>query len=90
VVLLRYVWKSFAWRVAGGKEALVGQIGEVRQEIANGRKGMVFVAGEWWSAISRQPVAVGQQVRVVRAQGLVLEVEPTAVGGSSNPPPPKE
>jgi len=89
VVLLRFVWRSFAWRVASGKESLVGEIGEVRQEIANGRKGMVFVAGEWWSATSKQPIAAGQKVRVVRAQGLVLEVEPSA-GGPSNPPSAKE
>ncbi|MCI0402946.1 MAG: nodulation protein NfeD [Acidobacteria bacterium] len=90
VILLRFVWKSFAWRVASGKERLVGEVGEVRQEIANGRKGMVFVAGEWWSATSRQPIAIGQKVRVVRAQGLILEVEPTAGSGPSSPLPPKE
>ncbi|MGH9787763.1 MAG: NfeD family protein [Candidatus Acidiferrales bacterium] len=89
VVLLRFIWRSFAWRVASGKESLVGEIGEVRQEIANGRKGMVFVAGEWWSATARQPIAVGQRVRVVRAQGLVLEVEPSA-GGPLRPPSEKE
>jgi len=90
VVLLRYVWKSFAWRHASGQESLVGEIGEVRQEIADGRKGSVFVAGEWWTATSRQPLAAGQRVRVVRAEGLVLEVEPATGGGPSSPPPAKE
>jgi membrane-bound serine protease (ClpP class) len=89
VILLRFVWKSFAWRHASGKEHLVGEIGEVREEIADGRKGTVFVAGEWWTATSRQPIAAGQKVRVVRADSLVLEVEPAA-GGASNPPAAKE
>lgn len=85
VVLLRFVWKSFRWRIASGKESLVGEIGEVRQEIADGRKGMVFVAGELWGAVSRQPIGVGSQVRVVRAQGLLLEVEPYSGGGPPSP-----
>ncbi|HXE75449.1 MAG TPA: nodulation protein NfeD [Candidatus Xenobia bacterium] len=90
VIILRYAWKSFRWRVASGREALVGQIGEVRREIADGHKGMVLVAGELWEAVARRPIAEGERVRVVSAQGLLLEVEPFTGGWSASAPPEKE
>lgn len=40
------------------------------------RTGMVRIRGELWNAVSRQPVKSGQQLRVVRIDGLTLEVEP--------------
>jgi membrane-bound serine protease (ClpP class) len=90
VILLRYAWRSFRWRVASGREGLIGQVGEVRREIANGHKGMVFVAGELWEAVARRSINVGERVRVVAAQGLLLEVEPFTGGGPASPLPEKE
>jgi membrane-bound serine protease (ClpP class) len=40
------------------------------------REGMVRVRGELWQAASRVPVARGQRLRIVRVNGLKLEVEP--------------
>lgn len=40
------------------------------------RTGMVRIRGEIWNAVSREPVKNGQQLRVVRIDGLTLEVEP--------------
>lgn len=40
------------------------------------RTGMVRIRGELWNAVSREPVKGGQQLRVVRIDGLTLEVEP--------------
>ena len=45
VFLLRSLIKSRGWRVSTGREDMVGAIGEVRQEIGAGGKGMVMVAG---------------------------------------------
>jgi len=90
VIILRFAWKSFRWRVASGREGLIGQVGEVRQEIANGHKGMVLVAGELWEAVARRSINVGERVRVVAVQGLLLEVEPFTGGGASSPLPEKE
>lgn len=90
VILLRYAWRSFRWRVASGREGLIGQVGEVRREIANGHKGMVFVAGELWEAVARRSINVGERVRVVAAHGLLLEVEPFTGGGQASPLPEKE
>ena len=85
VIILRYAWKSFRWRVSSGREGLIGQVGEVRQEISNGHKGMVFVAGELWEATSPRSIRVGERVRVVAIQGLLLEVEPYGGGTLSSP-----
>lgn len=76
VLLLRLVLKSRRWRAATGQEGLVGQKGEVRREIGDTRKGQILVAGELWQAIADKKIPVGQSVRVVGMEGLILRVEP--------------
>ena len=76
VLLLRLVLRSRKWGATIGPESLVGARGEVRQAIEDGRKGMVHVAGELWTARAGVPLAVGQQIRVVAVEGLTLKVEP--------------
>lgn len=68
--------RSFRYPVATGREGLIGEIGEVRVEL--NPEGKIFVHGEYWNARCAVPATVGQRVRVVRAQGLTLEVEPVA------------
>ena len=89
IVLLRLVLKSRRWPVASGREGMLGQVGEVRQEIGDAKKGMVLVSGELWSAVGREKIGVGQQVRVVGMEGLLLKVEPYS-GGGEKPSPAKE
>ncbi len=75
VLFLRLVLKSRRWRPTIGAESLVGARGEVRQEINATRKGMVWVAGELWRATAPARIPVGEQVRVVSVDGLLLRVE---------------
>ena len=89
IVLLRLVLKSRRWPVASGREGMLGTIGEVRQEIGDAKKGMVLVSGELWSAVGREKIGVGQQVRVVGMEGLLLKVERYS-GGWEKPSPAKE
>lgn len=78
VLLLRLVLKSRRWQPASGQEALLGAVGEVREEIADGKKGLVLVKGELWRAVAPGRIGVGQSVRVVGMDGLLLRVELTA------------
>jgi membrane-bound serine protease (ClpP class) len=60
-----------------GREGLVGQVGEVRESLEP--RGMVFVGGELWRAVSTAgPVPVGGEVQVVAVNGLTLTVTPLA------------
>jgi membrane-bound serine protease (ClpP class) len=53
--------------------ALVGQVGEAKTRVHE--EGSVQVAGELWSARSKNPIGAGKQVRVMGRDGFVLEVE---------------
>jgi membrane-bound serine protease (ClpP class) len=72
------VYKVFQARRAKpttGRENLLGNIGQARTDLAP--EGMVFVAGELWSAISTDgSIPSGQPVRIVAVNGLKLSVVP--------------
>ncbi len=55
---------------------LLNEIGEARTPLAPA--GKVFVHGEYWDAVSTEPVHAGVQVRVVAVDGMKLRVEPAA------------
>jgi membrane-bound serine protease (ClpP class) len=61
-------------RKAVGAQTLIGQTAEVR--VACMPHGQVFVNGELWEADCAEGAAVGTRVRVLRVNGLTLEVEP--------------
>src|SRR3972149_831975 len=87
VLLLRLVLKSRRWQVSTGQEELVGAVGEVREEIGDGAKGLVWVKGELWRATAPRKMAVGEQARVVSLEGLILHVEPVDGGSAPSPIP---
>ncbi len=56
-----------------GADALVGAVGEAREELSP--EGLVFVRGALWKAVaSDEPIPVGSTVQVVGRKGLQLEV----------------
>jgi membrane-bound serine protease (ClpP class) len=59
-----------------GLEGLVGEIGVVRQALAP--EGKILVHGELWRARASRSVDPGEKVKVVAADGLLLEVEALA------------
>lgn len=75
VFLLRLVIKSHMAKVITGTGSLEGVIGQARTQIDQ-EGGKVFIKGEWWEAVSDEPVAAGSKVRVLGARDLVLTVEP--------------
>jgi membrane-bound serine protease (ClpP class) len=74
VVVSGLVFKSQISKPKTGASGLLGEIGVVRDPIL--QEGKVFVHGELWKAISKNPIEKGTKVRVIRVENLVLEVEP--------------
>jgi membrane-bound serine protease (ClpP class) len=69
-------------RVTTGSEGLIGEVGEVRDPIAPGVPGRVFVHGENWRAVSDEPIGAGIRARVVAVRGLEVEVRRESDGES--------
>ncbi len=73
VFLMTLVLRAHRSRVATGTEAMVGEIGVARTEVAT--EGKVFVHGELWNATAPTPIEPGARVRVSAVNGLRLVVE---------------
>jgi membrane-bound serine protease (ClpP class) len=74
VAISGLVFKSHLSKPKTGARGLLGEIGVVKEPIL--QEGKVFVHGELWKAISKNPIEKGAKVRVVKVENLVLEVEP--------------
>ena len=74
VFFIRKVWAARRQPAFVGGDAILGAVGEVRQELAP--EGLVFVQGALWKASAEKPIAAGSTVRVVGRQGLELQVAP--------------
>ena len=82
--VLTYKGKTYPFKVEG---LSVGELGITKAE-ATGNvydlkkledfsgRGVVRLGGEIWKAQSAVPLRAGQRVRVVRIEGLMLDVEP--------------
>ena len=74
VFLVRLVYLSHKKKSITGREGMIGEVGVAKTDIQN--EGKVLVHGEYWTASSARPIPAGSKVRVVKVQGLKLEVEP--------------
>ncbi len=72
--LVTLVIRSRANKSVLGSQALMNQIAQARTALAP--VGTVFVAGEYWEAVSSAPVEEGGEVRVIGVDGMRLRVEP--------------
>lgn len=72
-IAIRKAMQAHLARPAHDLETLIGQVGEAKTRIHE--EGSVQVAGELWSARSKNPIGAGRQVRVTGRDGFVLEVE---------------
>ena len=68
------VLRSQMRRTLTGKAAMVGEQGVAYTDLKPG--GQVFIRGEYWQAESKEPVAAGDTVEVVKVVGLKLYVRP--------------
>jgi len=68
--------RTWRQKPASGGEGLIGEVGEVRVRLAP--RGKVWLHGEYWNAESDEDVEVGQKVRVVSRDHMVLRVRKIA------------
>jgi membrane-bound serine protease (ClpP class) len=73
IVLVRLVYLSHKKKSITGEEGMIGEQGTAITEIHD--EGKVLVHGEYWNASSNRPIPAGAHVRVVRVQGLKVQVE---------------
>ena len=74
VLLLSLALRARRGKVGTGREGMIGETGAAITELSP--EGKVFVHGEYWDAVSAQPVAAGARVRVTAIERLKLTVEP--------------
>jgi membrane-bound serine protease (ClpP class) len=76
-LLLSRALRARRAKVRSGLEALVGEVGELTNGIAdNQAEGKVFVHGEYWTATAESPLPQGAKVRVEQVEGYRLRVAP--------------
>jgi membrane-bound serine protease (ClpP class) len=76
VMLLTLVLRARRNKVTTGSAGMIGETGTALTPVAP--QGKVFIHGEYWDAVSSQPVAAGARVRVTAIERLKLTVEPVA------------
>ena len=74
VVISGLVFKSHLSKPRTGAKGLLGEIGVVKEPIL--QEGKVFVHGELWKAISKDPVEKGAKVRVIKLRTLFWKWNP--------------
>ncbi|ABD24849.1 protein of unknown function DUF107 [Novosphingobium aromaticivorans DSM 12444] len=74
VLTMRLALRSRRSSVATGREEMIGATGSVLDWQGTG--GHVRVHGERWNARAVSELHAGQEVRIIRLQGLTVEVEP--------------
>lgn len=77
VGILSLVVKAQRARVRMGKEALIGEMGEVIESIPEGGMGKIFIHGEYWNAESDEFIPKGEKVTVIEMERLKLKVKKT-------------
>jgi membrane-bound serine protease (ClpP class) len=65
-------FKAQRARPRSGANPLTGETGVVKRKLAP--EGLVFIHGEYWTAISDAPLEEGENIKVEEVDGLVLKV----------------
>ena len=69
-----YALKAQKRRTTTGSQGLIGETGHARTAV-DARNGKVFVHGEYWFATSDAPIEPDTPIRVLKVNGLRLQVE---------------
>ncbi|MBW9140828.1 MAG: NfeD family protein [Candidatus Aramenus sp.] len=52
-----------------------GKVGKAVDDLAPNKPGYVLIEGEYWQAVSNEPISAGEPVIVVGKQGFILVVK---------------
>lgn len=61
-----------------GKESMIGKRAEVTDTINPNKGGRIFIHGEYWNAVSDEPIEEGSRCEVVEIEGLTMKVRPVS------------
>ncbi|MGM0427099.1 MAG: NfeD family protein [Thermodesulfobacteriota bacterium] len=73
VVVTALAVRAYQRKPKGGAEGLLGEIGVVKEPLSP--EGLIFVHGEYWRAVSSQPIEADEKVEVIGIEGLLLQVK---------------
>jgi len=73
IFLVRLVIKAHLVQPLAGEESLVGMAGYAVRSFD--KKGKVFVNGEYWDAVTAEPVERQQEIEVVKVANMILHVK---------------
>jgi len=73
IFLVRLAVTSRRLKTITGGEGMIGEVGIAKSNVFT--DGKVFVHGEYWNASSESTIPEGAPIRVVKVQGLKLQVE---------------
>ncbi len=73
ILLVRLVLKAHLTQPLAGEESLVGMAGFAVQSFE--KKGKVFVNGEYWDAVTAEPVEKQQEIEVVKVANMLLHIK---------------
>jgi len=73
--LIQSVIRTHRTKVHGGKEGLIGEVGEAECNIGPGKRGKVYIRGELWNAKSSDKIHKGDEIEVEKVKGLTVFVK---------------
>lgn len=73
--MIYYAAGMYKKKPISGMEGIVGVEGVVAEDMESpGEEGKVFIDGEYWNAVSEEPVRKGERIKVKGIKGLVLTI----------------
>ncbi|MBI1910725.1 MAG: nodulation protein NfeD [Deltaproteobacteria bacterium] len=70
-----YALRIYRRKAVSGVEGLIGEEGTAIDGFDAGVEGKIFIDGEYWNAVSEEPIKKGDKVKVVELTGLLLKVK---------------
>lgn len=81
VLLAGAVLRAHKTKIVSGKEGLIGEIGQAKTNINISKEGKIFVHGEIWDATSSEDIKEGENIKVLKVEGMKLVVSSLKKGG---------